>query len=342
MNTNEKSKSLGMLIKIRGFREFGIIIFIIIISILIGIRNPRFLTWGNIHDMLLDTAILSILAVGMTLVLVTGGIDLSSESGLALTGMIAGMMIKDNPHLSPILMLLFGIVLGSILGAITGLIVSKGKVFPIIATLSMMYVYRGITFIISGGKWINAYEMPDSFKTMATGRLLGFSNLIAIAIVVYLVFYFFVNHTRTGREIYAVGSNIEAARIIGINTGFIIWLVYTLSGALYGLAGVMWVARYASAQNDTASGFVMTIVAACVLGGVSISGGVGTISGVLLGSIMIGIINNALPMIRVSPFWKMALQGLIILVAVLVNILITRNAEKAQLKQREARAKYHE
>jgi rhamnose transport system permease protein len=232
--------------------------------------------------------------------------------------------------------------LGSILGAITGLIVSKGKVFPIIATLSMMYVYRGITFIISGGKWINAYEMPDSFKTMATGRLLGFSNLIAIAIVVYLVFYFFVNHTRTGREIYAVGSNIEAARIIGINTGFIIWLVYTLSGALYGLAGVMWVARYASAQNDTASGFVMTIVAACVLGGVSISGGVGTISGVLLGSIMIGIINNALPMIRVSPFWKMALQGLIILVAVLVNILITRNAEKAQLKQREARAKYHE
>ena len=152
--------------------------------------------------MLLDTAILSILAVGMTLVLVTGGIDLSSESGLALTGMIAGMMIKDNPHLSPIFMLLFGIVLGSILGAITGLIVSKGKVFPIIATLSMMYVYRGITFIISGGKWINAYEMPDSFKTMATGRLLGFSNLIAIAIVVYLVFYFFVKHTRTGREIY--------------------------------------------------------------------------------------------------------------------------------------------
>jgi rhamnose transport system permease protein len=136
MNTNEKSKSLRMLIKIRGFREFGIIIFIIIISILIGIRNPRFLTWGNIHDMLLDTAILSILAVGMTLVLVTGGIDLSSESGLALTGMIAGMMIKDNPHLSPIFMLLFGIVLGSILGAITGLIVSKGKVFPIIATLS--------------------------------------------------------------------------------------------------------------------------------------------------------------------------------------------------------------
>jgi len=269
------------------------------------------------------------------LVLVTGGIDLSMESVLALTGMVVAMTIKENPHLSPLLMLVLGLALGSLLGAITGLIVAKGKVVPIIATLSMMYVYRGITFIISGGKWVSAYEMPDSFKEMATGRLLGFSNLITIALLVYLFFYYFVNHTRVGREIYAVGSNREAARIIGINSEFITCLVYIISGALSGLAGVMWVARYASAQNDTASGFVMTIVAACVLGGVSITGGVGTVFGVLLGSVTIGIINNALPMIRVSPFWKMALQGLIILVAAIVNIAITRNAEKSQLRRRE-------
>ncbi|MDK2897065.1 MAG: rhamnose transport system permease protein [Candidatus Atribacteria bacterium] len=322
-------------LRLRGFREFGIIIFIIIISLLIGIRNPRFLTLGNFHDMLLDTASLSVLALGMMLVLVTGGIDLSMESVLALTGMVVAMTIKENPHLSPLLMLVLGLALGSLLGAITGLIVAKGKVVPIIATLSMMYVYRGITFIISGGKWVSAYEMPDSFKEMATGRLLGFSNLITIALLVYLFFYYFVNHTRVGREIYAVGSNREAARIIGINSEFITCLVYIISGALSGLAGVMWVARYASAQNDTASGFVMTIVAACVLGGVSITGGVGTVFGVLLGSITIGIINNALPMIRVSPFWKMALQGLIILVAAIVNIAITRNAEKSQLRRRE-------
>lgn len=322
-------------IQIRNLREFGIIVFIVILSILVGIRNPRFLTWGNLHDMLLDTAVLSVVAVGMMFVLVTGGIDLSAESVLALTGMVAGIIIRDNPHLSPILMLLFGLVFGGLLGAVTGLIVAKGRVLPIIATLSMMYIYRGITFIVSRGEWIDAHEMPESFKAIATGRVLGFSNLIAIALGVYVLFYYFASHTRTGREIYAVGSNVEASRIIGINTDFVTWLVYTLSGALAGLGGVMWVARYASAQNDTAAGFVLTVVAACVLGGVSISGGAGTIPGVFLGSITIGIINNALPMIRVSPFWKMALQGFIILVAALVNVLIARNMERVQLRQRE-------
>lgn len=319
----------------RGFRELGIIVFIVIISIVIGVRNPRFLTWGNIHDMLIDTSALAVVAVGMMLVLVTGGIDLSTESVLALVGMVSGIMVRDNPHLSPLLMLFFGLVFGALLGSITGLIVAKGKVLPIIATLSMMYVYRGITFIVSGGRWVSAHEMPESFKAMATGRLLGISNLITIVLVVYVFFYYFVNHTRMGREIYAVGSNLEAARVIGINTVFATWLVYVISGALSGLGGVMWVARYASAQNDTASGFVLTVVAACVLGGVSIAGGVGTIPGVFLGAITIGIINNALPMIRVSPFWKMALQGVIILVAAVVNALITQSAERAQLKQRE-------
>ncbi|HPZ39838.1 ABC transporter permease [Candidatus Sordicultor fermentans] len=334
MDEPAKTKREVTFSRLLGFRELGIIIFIVLISVLIGIRNPRFLTWSNFHDILIDTAALSVLSVGMMLVLVTGGIDLSMESVLALTGMVAGMMVKQNPQLSPLFMLILGLLLGGLLGSITGLIVAKGRVVPIIATLSMMYIYRGITFIISGGKWINAYEMPDSFKGIATERFLGLSKLIYIVLVVYVVFYYFVNYTHTGRKIYAVGSNVEAARVIGINTEFITWLVYAISGALSGLAGVMWVARYASAQNDTASGFVMTIVAACVLGGVSITGGVGTVSGVLLGSITVGIINNALPMIRVSPFWKMALQGLIILVAAIVNIAIARNMEKSQLKRR--------
>ncbi|BER93204.1 ABC transporter permease [Atrimonas thermophila] len=334
MKGSNKSFS-EFVLQMRGFRELGIIVFIVIISTVIGMRNPRFLTWGNLHDMLIDTSVLAVMAVGMMLVLVTGGIDLSTESVLALAGMVSGILVRDNPHLSPPLILVFGLVFGALLGSVTGLIVAKGKVLPIIATLSMMYIYRGITFIVSGGRWVSAHEMPESFKSMATGRLLGISNLITIALIVYVVFYYFVNHTRTGREIYAVGSNFEAAKVIGINTTFITWLVYVISGALSGLGGVMWVARYASAQNDTASGFVLTVVAACVLGGVSITGGVGTVPGVFLGAITIGIINNALPMIRVSPFWKMALQGIIILVAAVVNALITRSAERAQLRQRE-------
>ncbi len=319
----------------RSFREFGIVAFIVILSVVVGIRNPRFLSLSNLHDLFLDTSVLAVVAVGMMLVLITGGIDLSTESVLALTGMVVGITIKDHPYLSPLLMLLFGMVFGGLLGSLTGLIVARGKVLPIIATLSMMYAYRGITFIVSRGEWIDAHEMSESFKALATGRFLGLSNLIIIALLVHVIFFYFVNHTRTGREIYAVGSNPEAASVIGINTTFITWLVYTICGALCGLGGIMWVARYASAQNDTASGFVLTIVAACVLGGVSISGGSGTIPGVFLGAVTIGIINNALPMVRVSPFWKMALQGLIILVAAVVNGLIAQNMEKAQLRQRE-------
>ncbi|MGQ9473228.1 MAG: ABC transporter permease [Candidatus Caldatribacteriaceae bacterium] len=332
---NKKTDIFHFFLQLRGIREFGIILFIVLISIIIGIRNPRFLTWGNLHDMLLDTAVLAMVAIGMMLVLITGGIDLSAESVLALTGMVIGMIIRDHPHFPPSFMFLFGFLFGGLLGALTGFIVAWGRVLPIIATLSMMYVYRGITFLVSKGQWIDAHEMPESFKAMATGRALGFSNLIAFVLVAYVIFYYFLNYTRTGREIYAVGSNLEAARIIGIPTAFITWFVYVLAGALAGLGGVMWVARYASAQNDTAAGFVLTVVAACVLGGVSISGGAGTVPGVFLGAITIGIINNALPMVRVSPFWKMALQGLIILVAAVVNVLITRNVEKKELRQRE-------
>ncbi|HSV31966.1 MAG TPA: ABC transporter permease [Atribacteraceae bacterium] len=335
MNRSIQNSGLDFLKNLRGFRDLGLVVFIISISLLIGARNPRFLTWGNLHDMLLDTSILSILSIGMMMVLVTGGIDLSAESGIALTGMIVGLTLIRYPAIPAVLTLFMGMALGAGFGAITGAIIARGRVVPIIASLGMMYVYRGLTFMISGGRWVNAHELPDGFKAMSTGRLLGFSNLILISVVAYIIFTYFINHTETGRKIFAVGSNLEAARIIGIKTNRIVWLVYTLSGALYGLAGVMWVSRYASAQSDSASGYVFTIVAACVLGGVAITGGVGTVSGILLGSFTIGIINNALPMIRVSPFWRMALQGAIILVAVLVNIAITRNFERKALLQRK-------
>ena len=139
--------------------------------------------------------------------------------------------------------------------------------------------------------------------------------------------YYFITHTRTGRQIYAVGSNPEAARISGIQMNRILWLVYAIMGGLSGMAGVLWVAKFASAQGDTATGYELSVIAACVVGGVSIAGGVGKLSGVLLGAILLGIINNALPLINVSPFWQMGIQGAIILAAVLINAVIKRGVE---------------
>jgi rhamnose transport system permease protein len=317
--------------KIARFRELGLLGFIVALSVFIQFRNPNFLTLENIGDLLTNTAILSILAVGMMLVIVTRGIDLSIGATLALSGMIAAMTVKAFPGLHPFLAILEGTLVGVACGTVLGLLIARGGILPIIATLGMMNVFRGLTFMISDGKWVSAHEMPDSFKAIATGSLFGVNTLVWIAIVIYAVMFYFVNYTRTGRQIDAVGSNPESAQVSGIQNGKILWLVYTIMGGLAGLSGVLWVSKFASAQGDTAMGYEMSVIAACVLGGVSIAGGSGKISGVILGSVLLGILNNALPLINVSPFWQTGIQGTIILVAVVVNVLVKRGVDRNHL-----------
>jgi len=316
-------------------RELGMIGFIIIIAIFVQMRNPRFLTLENINDLIKNAAILSILAVGMMMVMITRGIDLSIGATLALSGMIASLTVSVNPNMSPIIAIGIGIGVGTLCGAVVGGLVSKGGIYPIIATLGMMSVYRGLTFLASKGKWISAQQMPVSFKAIATSPIFGINTLIFIAIIIYIISYYFINHTRTGRKIYAVGSNPESARVSGINNNRILFMVYTIMGALSGLAGVLWVSKFASAQGDTASGYELTVIAACVLGGVNSAGGSGTISGILIGSLLIGILNNALPLINVSPFWQQAIQGGIILTAVIVNTIVKRRVDKNNLSRRQ-------
>lgn len=289
----------------------------------------------NINDLLKNASILSILAVGMMLVIVTRGIDLSIGATLALSGMITALTVSAHPGLHPLLAILLGILVGTACGVILGLLISKISILPIIATLGMMNVYRGLTYLISGGKWVSAYQMPSSFKAIATGSILGINILVFIAIIIYIVFSYFVNHTRTGRQIYAVGSNPESAKISGINIDKILLLVYTIMGALAGLSGVLWVSKFASAQGDTAMGYELSVIAACVLGGVNIAGGSGKISGVISGALLLGILNNALPLINVSPFWQQAIQGCIILLAVVINALVKRGVDRNNLMRRK-------
>lgn len=317
------------------FRELGLLGFILLISVLVQMRNPSFLTLENIDDMITNTAILSILAIGMMLVIVTRGIDLSLGSTLALAGMTTALTVKANPAMNPLVAIMLGTVIGIACGAVIGLIIAKTNVPPIIATLGMMNVYRGLTFMISGGKWVSAHQMPVSFKAIATDSILGINTLIFISIIIYIISYYFINHTRTGRQIYAVGSNPDSAKISGINNEKILFLVYTIMGALTGLCGVLWVSKFASAQGDTAMGYEINVIAACVLGGVNIAGGSGKISGIILGSLLLGILNNALPLINVSPFWQNAIQGCVILVAVIVNALVKRSVDRNNLMRRK-------
>lgn len=331
-------KALGRKIRIGDisrFRELGLLAFIILLSVLVQMRNPSFLTLENINDLVKNTAILSILTVGMMIVIITRGIDLSIGATLALSGMISAMTVSANPQLHPLLAILLGTLIGMLCGIVNGFLISKTSILPIIATLGMMNVYRGLTFMVSKGKWVSAHQMPVSFKGIATGSILGINILIFIALIIYVVFYYFINHTRTGRQIYAVGSNPDSAKISGINIDRILWMVYTIMGSAAGLAGVLWVSKFASAQGDTAMGYEMNVIAACVLGGVSIAGGSGKVSGIVLGALLLGILNNALPLINVSPFWQQGIQGFIILIAVIINVLVKRSVDKNNLVRRK-------
>lgn len=328
-----KLKFLHYLNMTRG-RDLGLVLFIVVLSAAVQWRNHSFLTLENLNDLATNTAILSIMAIGMMMVIITRGIDLSVGATLALAGMTTALTVKAHPELHPLSALLVGVGIGLACGALVGALIAKGGILPIIATLGLMNVFRGLTFMVSGGKWVSAHQMPASFKAIATGNILGLNTLIFIAIVVYTGFTYFLNHTRPGRQIYATGSNPESARITGIDTDRIVWMVYSLMGALAGLCGVLWVSKFASAQGDTAAGYELSVIAACVLGGVNIAGGSGRISGLLMGTLLLGILNNALPLVNVSPFWQNMIQGLVILCAVVTNSLIRRQAARRTLRRR--------
>ena len=312
------------------FRDAGIGIFILILVALVTLRAPSFLTVDNFQDILLNISILAIAALAQTMVIITHCIDLSISSMIGLVAMMVAFVVKENPEMSIVLSTALGMALGAVLWMFNGVIITYGNVPPIIATLGTLSIYRGLVFFYSQGTWINSFELPRNFKMLSKGTPLGLPNMVIIAIFVAVIVYYFLNHTRTGRDIYAVGSNPDAAQLAGIRKQRIIFLVYVLSGLLSGLAAVLWASRFESAQTNTALGFELQTVAAAVVGGVSISGGVGTVPGVMLGALLLGIIQNALTLIRISPFWQLAAQGLLILIAVISDKWILSRFERTK------------
>jgi rhamnose transport system permease protein len=338
-NTMNNHTENSLLLRFAGFREMGIFLFLILVVIVISLRSPVFLTLDNLYDIALDSAILAIVAVGEMMIIITSGIDISVGSGVGLSGMIVALIIMNHWGISPLIAVLMGTAIGALLGSINGLLVVKGKIPPVITTLGTMSLFRGMTFVINyainGGQWVGADKFSGPFKDFARGTFLFIPNLILITIIVYGVFYYVLYHTMTGRKIYAVGGNPEGARFVGIDVSKIMFLPYLFTGMLVGIGGVLWVSRYTSAQTDSAQGFEFMAITAVVLGGVNITGGSGSIFGVLLGSLLIGVINNALNLVRISPFWKLAINGFIILSAVIVDKLISRRVNDVLLARRK-------
>lgn len=325
--TTEKKISFG--------RELWLLAFIVILSLLVGVRNHEFLTLKNFADIFNDTAILVICAIGMMLVILTGGIDLSIGATLGLSGMVCALVNRAHPGLPMVVIILVGIGTGFLVGAINGILVAGFRVLPIMATLAIMNIVRALIYFVSGGKWVNTYELSKSFISFSSRTVLGISTLVLSAIAIYVIFYIFTNHVRTGRKLYAIGSNIRAAEVSGIKIKKVTFLAYFLLGGLAGFAGMLWTSRYAFASFETGTGFEMSAIAACVLGGVSVTGGRGKIFGVLVGALLIGVINSALPMLQVSSFVKDTIEGVIILVAIIVNALMVRRSLRIALQERE-------
>lgn len=313
-------------------REWLLAAIIALIVLAVGWRAPVFLSARNALDIGNDSAILVILVMGQMLVLLTRGVDLSVASNLALTGMLCALAARAWPGIPLAVLLLMACAIGALLGAVNGWLIMRFSLPPIVVTLGTLSAYRGAIFVASGGAWISDHEIHPLIKGLPREEWLGLPALIWFAFAVALATAWLLRWRREGRELYAYGGNPHAALYAGIPVRQRLVMAYTLSGLLAGLAGLLWVGRYSIAFTELASGYELTVIAACVIGGVSIAGGIGSVGGAVLGALFLGVIKNALPVAGVSPFWQMAIAGSAILAAVAFNARAERRKGRIILK----------
>ncbi|WP_131113547.1 ABC transporter permease [Lichenihabitans psoromatis] len=297
-----------------------------ILLALIAARFPGFVTPANLANVFNDTSILIVLALGQAAVILTRSIDLSVAANLALTGMVVSLLGAAHPDMPIVVLVLVALGLGLALGAFNGLLVWKLDIPPIVVTLGTLTIYRGMAFVLSGGAWVNSFQMSPAFLGLPRALILDIPVLSWIALAMIGLALVIFNRTSIGRAWFATGGNPVAALYAGIDPGRARFMAFCFSGTIAGLCGYLWVSRYAVAYVDVASGFELDVIAACVIGGVSIAGGIGSVGGTVLGALFLGIIKNALPVVNVSPFAQMAISGAIIIAAVLLN---TRSERKA-------------
>jgi ribose transport system permease protein len=306
-----KTNSQSLLQKIGPF--LGLLLIVIIISVM----SPNFLTLNNLLNVLRQVSINALIAFGMTFVILTGGIDLSVGSILALTGAVtAGMMASG---VDPILAMFLGLLLGAVLGAVNGIIIAKGKVAPFIATLATMTIFRGLTLVYTEGRPISGLGDSQAFQLLGKGYFFGIPVPVITMAITFGILYFILKKTTFGRRVYAVGGNEEASRLSGISVDRIKIYVYSLTGFLAALSALILTSRLNSAQPTAGNMFELDAIAAVVLGGTSLTGGRGWIVGTLIGALIIGVLNNGLNLIGVSSFFQQVVKGAVILVAVLLD-----------------------
>jgi rhamnose transport system permease protein len=316
-------------------RDLLLAIIVVVMTAAAGAISPAFVSPGNLLTILNDNAILVMVALGQMAVILTKCIDLSVGANIALTGVLVALLNSYVPAVPVPALMLLAAAIGLLLGAFNGMMVWLVRIPPIVVTLGTLSIYRGLSYIASNGTSVVARQMSPDFIALPRFSLLGLPLMSWFALVVVAIFAVALRSTRIGRAFFATGGNPVAAVYTGINVGRTQFIAFCVSGTVAGFCGYLWASRYTIAYVDNASGFELDVIAACVIGGISIAGGIGTVAGAVLGALFLGVLKAALPVVHVSPFWQLALSGAAILAAVVINAM-RENRRPARLILKEA------
>ncbi len=318
-------------------RELSIFIALVIIILAATAKSPTFLfSPSGWRDLLLTPAMLVVLAVGQTVVIITRNVDLSVGSVLGLTAYMTGRLFIDHPNLPVIVVIIAAMAAGGLLGLVNGVLTGYGKVPSLVITLGTLYIFRGILLTWAGSSLVSASQMPAGFLNLGTQQILTIPMLFIVAAVIVIVVGYYLQTARSGRELYAVGSDPDAAVLYGLAVRRRVVGAFILSGALAGLAGVIYAARYGTVSSDAGTGIELQAVAAAVIGGVAIFGGSGTVWGAAIGAVLLVTINRALPMVGISDFWQQALVGALIIAAIVLDRVLSVRQARRLIEARDA------
>jgi rhamnose transport system permease protein len=318
----------ALLTRIARAREIGLVVALVLLFAVTTGVNSRFVDPQSLKDLLLNTSIVALLAVGQTLVVLTRNIDLSVGSVLGLSAFSTGLLFADH-HVAIPVAIVFGLVIGALCGVVNGILVAICRIPALVVTLGTLYIFRGLDYAIAHGRQVTASQVPDAFLNLGSGSVIGIPILVLIALVVLAIATWGLRNLRAGRELYAIGSNPEAARLAGIRVNRRLFGAFILTGTLSGLAGVLQAARFGTVDASFGNGLELSVVAAVVVGGVAIFGGSGSAIGAALGALLLSTIGSALVVLKVDAFWEQAIDGALLLAAIALDRLLALRAQRA-------------
>ncbi len=311
-------------------RELGLVLAILAVILPVVLVNPRMLSGANLQALAMDAGLLTIVAVGQMLVILTRNIDLSVASVIGLAAYVSADLLRSHPELGVPGGILAASGVGLACGLLNGLVVTLGRVPAIVVTLGTLTLYRGFTSLYAAGKQVNADQVPQAWLDMTSASVAGVPSVVLIALAVLVVIAFVLRRTPVGRELYAIGSNPDGANLIGIRVRRRVLGAFACSGLLAGFDGALWASRYATIDARVALGFELTVIAAVVVGGVAIRGGSGSVLGVALGAVTLLVIKNGLTLVRVDPLWLQGVYGLVILLAITIDAFVVRRTRRGR------------